>query len=149
MPKIFILSSLRAFFLLILSVLGIGITIYSTFYLGMYLEHKKNIPFYIFLTLIFLFSMIGIIITNEMITFLILREVMSLSSYFLVVHEPGKEGVLTQGSRYFIITHIGFFAILFAFIPFLSQSGSTFFTTRNATTFSMATKNIIFILALI
>jgi formate hydrogenlyase subunit 3/multisubunit Na+/H+ antiporter MnhD subunit len=60
------------------------------------MEHKKNIPFYIFLTLIFLFSMIGIIITNEMITFLVLREVMSLSSYFLVVHEPQKKGVLAQ-----------------------------------------------------
>lgn len=149
LPKIFILSSLRAFFLLILSTVGIAITIYSTYYLGVYLEHKKNIPFYVFLALIFLFSMIGIIMTNEMITFLILREVMSLSSYFLVVHEPGKKDVLTSGARYFIITHIGFFAILFAFLPFLSQSGSTFFTTWSAATFSMATKNMIFILALI
>jgi len=93
--------------------------------------------------------MIGIIITNEMITFLILWEVMSLSSYFLVIHEPGKKDVLANGSRYFIITHIGFFAILFAFLPFLSQSGSTFFTTWSADTFSMATKNLIFVLALI
>lgn len=149
LPKIFILSDLRAFFLLILSVLGIGITIYTTYYLGIYLEHKKNIPFYIFLTLIFLCSIIGIIIANEMITFLILWELMSLSSYFLVVHEPSKPGVLAWGAWYFIITHIGFFAILFAFIPFLSQSGSTFFTTRSAATFSMTTQNLIFILALI
>lgn len=149
LPNIFVLSSLRAFFLLILSVVSVGITIYSNYYLGVYLEHKKKLSFYIFLTLIFLFSMIGIIITNEMITFLILWELMSLSSYFLVVHEPQKEGVLTEWAWYFIITHIGFFSILFAFIPFFLHFGSTLFTSRNADTFTTSTKSIIFILALI
>ena len=91
----------------------------------------------------------GIILSNEMITFLVLWEIMSLSSYFLVVHEPAKKDVMTQGARYFIITHIGFFALLFAFLPFSLQSWSTYFDLRTAAPFTMWTKNIIFLLALL
>jgi hydrogenase-4 component B len=149
MPDIVAFSPLRMLFLLILSIVAIGVTFYSTYYLGEYLKHKKNVPLYIFLTLIFFFSMIGIVLSNEMITFLTLWELMSLASYFLVIHESHKKGVLWQGARYFIITHIGFFAILFAFLPFVSQSGSTFFDSRSAVAFTQWTKNLIFILALI
>jgi hydrogenase-4 component B len=38
--------------------------------------------------------MLGVIAANEAITFLIFWEIMSVSSYFLVVHEANKKGIL-------------------------------------------------------
>jgi len=46
--------------------------------------------YYEFLTDLFLLAMFFVIISNEVITFLTAWEIMSLSSFFLVVHEFKK-----------------------------------------------------------
>ena len=147
--KIFFLWNLENYFLMIFWFLGFTISFYSDFYFGEYLKHGKNLKFYYILFLLFIFSMLGVIAANEAITFLIFWEIMSVSSYFLVVHEANKKGILKDWAWYFIITHIWMFFILLSFIPFILKSGSTFFSNWSAITLSTSLASFAFFTALI
>ena len=128
--KFFHIWVLENYFLLIFWILWLAISSYSDFYFWEYLKHLKKwktLNFYYIFLLIFIFSMLWVIISSEAVSFLIFWELMSISSYFLVVHEPEKDWVLTDWAWYFIITHIWMFFILMSFIPFISISNSTFF----------------------
>ena len=125
--KVFFLWNLENFFLLLFSVLWFAISFYSDFYFGEYLKHWKKLRFYYIAFLTFIFSMLWVIASNEAITFLVFWEIMSVSSYFLVVHEATKKGILKDWAWYFIITHIWMFFILLSFMPFIAASWTTFF----------------------
>jgi len=126
--KVFFLWNLENFFLLLFSILWFAISFYSDFYFGEYLKHWKKLKFYYIAFLTFIFSMLWVIASSEAITFLVFWEIMSVSSYFLVVHEATKKGILKDWAWYFIITHIWMFFILLSFMPFIAASWTTFFT---------------------
>jgi len=125
--SLFYIWSLENYFLLIFSVLWFAVSFYSDFYFGEYLKHWKKMNYYYIMLLLFITSMLGVIVSSEAIIFLIFWEIMSVSSYFLVVHEAEKKWILEDGSWYLIITHIWMFFILISFIPFIIYTHSTSF----------------------
>jgi len=125
--KVFFLWNLENYFLMIFWILGFAISFYSDFYFWEYLKHWKKLNFYYILFLLFIFSMLWVIASAEAVTFLVFWEIMSVSSYFLVIHEATKKGILKNWAWYFIITHIGMFFILLSFIPFIASTWTTFF----------------------
>ncbi len=125
--NLFHIESLENYFLLIFAVLWFAVSFYSDFYFGEYLKHWKKLNFYYIMLLLFVTSMLGVIISSEAITFLVFWEIMSVSSYFLVVHEATKKWILKDWAWYLIITHIWMFFILLSFIPFIISTHSTSF----------------------
>jgi len=141
--------NLENYFLLVFSVLWFATSFYGDFYFWEYLRHNKNLNFYYVLVLLFIFSMLWVIVSSEAITFLIFWEIMSVSSYFLVVHEAKNKWNLNAGSWYSIITHIWMFFILLSFIPFIQATHSTFFYKWSLANLSPHLASLAFFSALI
>ncbi len=147
--KVFHVWKLENYFLLMYSILWIAISFYSDFYFGEYFKHWKKLNSYYFNTLLFITSMFWVILSSEAITFLIFWEIMSLSSYLLVVHEQTKKWILKDWAWYLIITHIWMFFILLSFIPFIITTHSTIFSSWNWANLTTTLASLSFFSALI
>ena len=148
---LFRVGLIEDYFLALLSILTIGVSIYSVYYFEEYRHHAKNLRFYISLFLIFLFSLVGVIASGEATTFLVFWEIMSFSSYLLVVGDYKAENALKSGAYYLIITHLGMFCIFLSFLPLINASGSTVFSDWNGigTKLPVLTQNLVFFAALL
>ncbi len=143
----FVIDPLSAFFIIIILIMGILGLIYSKGYLKPYIEKGKSInSHYLFYTALIL-SMLGVVTCQNALFFLVIWEIMSLSSFFLCIFENEEKEVLNAGIKYLIFMHI---SVLFLIIPFAILSIKT--GGYNFESFSLVLKNnealadIIFIL---
>jgi len=122
----FAMDSLSALFVFIFSVIYLPVSIYSTGYLKHYNNGRKERLHYICLSLLISSMMLVVTVTNS-IMFLVLWEIMSLSSFFLVSFENEKSEVYDAAINYLIAMHVGVVFIIsaFAFLSFRS-GGNTF-----------------------
>lgn len=129
----FVLDPLSAFFLLLILGGSFLAIIYSTKYLDQYFQlNKKDLsPHYLFLGL-FVTSMILVVTVQNILFFLICWEIMSLSSFFLVIFDDNKKEVLSSGINYLIFMHISIIFIILGFILLYIKSGSLEFNSFKA-----------------
>lgn len=144
---VFRLDNISAFFILLISVLALVVSIYSIGYVKHY-ENKSNTGLLGALYNIFLCSMILVVSCGHLFMFLIAWEIMSLASYFLVIYENEKAEVQKAGLIYIIMTHIGTAFITAAFILIYKFSGQASIQLIDISTIPSTVKNIIFILLL-
>lgn len=122
----FVLDPLSAFFVLIILFIGFLAIIYS----GKYLEnYNKDLSSHYFFLGIFIASMILVVTVQNTLFFLICWEIMSLSSFFLVIFEDNKKEVLPAGINYLIYMHISVVFIILGFILLYIKSGSLDFSS--------------------
>jgi hydrogenase-4 component B len=123
----FEVNKLAGFFIIIISLLAIPVSIYSIGYtmefVGKYSAVKIG-----FLYNLFYISMILVVIADNAILFLVVWEIMSLVSYLLVVYEHDKKESVASGSLYVIMTHIGTALIMISFLIMASYAGSLQFS---------------------
>jgi len=128
----FFVDKLSAFFILVISIAVFAVSIYSTGYVREYFG-KKNIGYLGFLYNLFILSMILVVSADNAVMFLIVWELMSIISYFLVVYEHEKPETRKAGFIYIVMTHFGTGFIILSFLIFSGTSGSfSFETFRNA-----------------
>lgn len=146
----FFVDKLSAFFILVISIAVFAVSIYSTGYVREYFG-KKNIGYLGFLYNIFVLSMILVVTANNAVMFLIVWELMSVISYFLVVYEHEKPETRKAGFIYIVMTHIGTGFIILSFLIFAGASGSFNFETFRAAgiTMSPLLQDMAFLFALI
>jgi len=146
----FFIDKLSAFFIFVISITVFAVSIYSTGYVREYFG-KKNIGYLGFLYNTFLLSMILVVSANNAVMFLIVWEIMSILSYFLVIYEHEKAEVRKAGLIYIVMTHIGTGFIILSFLIFASVSGSFNFETfsQAGSQLPLLLKNMAFIFALI
>ena len=92
-----------------------------------YLKHyygRKNIGSAWFFYNILVASMIAVVLARNAMLFLLAWELMSVSSFFLVLFEGEKKEVARAGLIYLIATHIGTLFLLVMFILLGQESGS-------------------------
>lgn len=125
----FVLDPLSAFFTIIILVMGLLALIYSKGYLKPYIEKGKSVTsHYIFFLALFI-SMIGVVTCQNALFFLIIWEIMSLSSFFLVIFENDKKEVLNAGIKYLIFMHISVLFLITAFAILSIKAGGYDFST--------------------
>ncbi len=146
----FFVDRLSAFFILVISVAVFAVSIYSTGYIREYYG-KKNIGYLGFLYNIFILSMILVVSANNAIMFLIVWELMSVISFFLVIFEHEKPETRKAGFVYIVMTHIGTGFILLSFLIFAGASGDFSFESFSAygSTMPPLLKDLAFLFALI
>ncbi|MCE5285320.1 MAG: hydrogenase 4 subunit B [Pelosinus sp.] len=146
----FRIDALSAFFLLIICMLAVAVSIYSIGYVTEY-YHKKNIGLLGGGLNLFLLSMVLVVTVDNGFAFLIAWELMSLVSFFLVMYEHERPGVRRAGYVYVVMTHIGTVFITLSFLALFLFTGSFSFTDFQAMSaqFPNWLKNLIFIMALI
>ena len=94
-------------------------------------------------------GMVMVLISRNVVLFLISWEIMSFSSFLLVITDYEKEQVRKAGWIYFITAHVGTAFLFTAFLLLSSTSGSFDFDIFNKISFSVGKSNLIFITALI
>lgn len=121
------LDGLSLFFLFIIHLAAIPITIYNISYLNHYIEKKKPVrSFLIFYVLVVISTQI-LVIANQAVLFLVCFEVMTMSAYLAMIFEKEKEEVQKGSFYYFVVSHIIIFILYIMFFLLHHQSGSWFF----------------------
>ncbi len=122
------IDQLSAFFILVINFTMLTGIIYAKGYLQDYFQKKSKIEmawhFFNFLWLHI--SMLLVVMLRDTIAFLMIWEIMSLSSFFLVIFESDKKETLKIGIKYLIQMHIGVVFLMLAFIWAYVQTGAEF-----------------------
>ena len=120
----FVIDPLSAFFIVVISVMSLASVIYSKGYLKPYIDAGKNINSHLVFLPVLIGSMMSVVTCQNAFMFLICWEVMSLSSFFLVIFENEKKEVLKAGSKYLVFMHISVIFIMVAFALLALKSGT-------------------------
>lgn len=144
------LDHLGAFFLLVISLATLVVSVYATGYVTEYYG-KKNVGYLNSLFNLFILSMVLVVSAGNAFMFLLAWEIMSLVSYFLVTFEHEEAQVRSAGFIYVIMTHIGTAFIILAFLLLYKASGTFDFSGYRAVgaTLPTAFKSLIFLLVLV
>jgi hydrogenase-4 component B len=146
----FMLDDKAAFFTLVVGLVSSAVSIYSIGYAKGYLG-KRNVSALGFLFNIFILSMILVVLSNNAFAFLVFWELMSLTSFFLVIYEHEKESNVKSGLIYLIMTHLGTAFIIGSFLTVYAQSGDLSFDSFRQSSASIPPlmKGVVFVLAFI
>jgi hydrogenase-4 component B len=128
----FVIDPLSAFFILLISVVSVAVSLYS---LGYMRDYARHYPVGIFGAAynMFLFSMVAVTCASNGFLFLFFWEFMSLSSFLLVNFEHHHSDTRKAAFTYILMTHVGTAFIFIAFLfLFFSLGSFDFETIRNA-----------------
>lgn len=117
------LDSLAAFFLLMISLAGLAVSVYALGYVAEFYG-RASIRLLGALYNLFLLSMSLVVLADNGFFFLIAWEAMALVSYFLVVTDHEKAEVRYAGLFYLIMAHVGTAFIILTFLVFFQGAGS-------------------------
>jgi NADH-quinone oxidoreductase subunit L len=118
-----VLDPLAAVMLVMVSLVGLLIFIYS---LG-YMAHDENFArFFCFLSL-FASAMLGLVIANSLLLLFICWEIVGLTSYLLIGFWYHKPSAAAAAKKAFITTRLGDLALLLGMVWLYSQTGTLLF----------------------
>ena len=145
-----VIDPLAAFFIVVISFMSFMASIYANGYMKHYLDKNMNTSSHcLFLTLLFA-SMLAVVTVQNALMFLIVWEIMSLSSFFLVIFEDNKKEVLSAGIKYLIYMHVSVIFIILAFVLMVANSGNLDFASfKTVLENNAGLANLAFILAFI
>lgn len=140
------IDSLSAFFLVPIFLICPLAALYGFHYLEKREESGRIAVNYCFFSLL-LISMVLVVCANSLITFALAWEIMSLSSFFLVVYEFQKKETRSAGYLYFVFAQAGAMCVFAAFGLIYSYTGS--FSFDSIDQLPAQAKLVVFFLALI
>lgn len=123
------LDPLAALFALVTSVGVLLTSVYSIGYMKMYGGQRASLSSYYFFLGMMSAAMLLVEAAQNAILFLIVWETMSISSFFLVAFENGKEEVRRASLYYFIAMQVGVAFLIAAFAWASAASGSLDFNS--------------------
>ena len=115
------MDRLSAFALLIITAGAIPPIFYAIGYAKHYKERQAMLGFMIN---VFVPSMMLVVLSRNVLTFLVCWEAMSLTSYFLVMTDSDATETRTAGWLYLVMTHAGLAVLLIGFLIMSQASGS-------------------------
>lgn len=146
----FRVDSLSAFFLLLLSLLVVSVSLYSLGYVKEYYG-RKSVSLLAAGFALFIVSMMAVVTVDNSFTFLMAWEFMSLVSFLLVMLEHEKADVRNAGYVYVVMTHLGTGFIFLSFLTLYLLSGHIDFAWYKeiGAMLPQSVKNMIFIASFI
>lgn len=138
------LDGLSGLMLVLINVLALASWIYNLSYLDEY--RGMGIGRIGFFGNVFIAAMCLVVTADSAFWFLVFFELMSLSSYFLVIVD-GSEEAKRGGLMYLIVAHVGFLLIAVSFFLMVSVSGSLEFQSFREAEFAPGIASAAFLLA--
>lgn len=122
------IDSLSAFFILVLNFTMLTGALYSIGYLRPYINKKNRTEFglHCFSFVWLHISMLLVCVLRDGLAFLVAWELMSVSSFFLVIFESEKSETVKAGINYLLEMHVGLILIMSGFIYAFAQTGVEF-----------------------
>jgi hydrogenase-4 component B len=141
---------LSAFFLLVISLLGCAVSLYSIAYTSQFVQ-RRNIGLFLFLYNILFLSLIGIVSAGNAVLFLVMWELMSLTTYSLIVYEHEDASTRRAGFLYVIMSHLGTAFLMGMFVLLYAYSYSFEFSAMRSASGEIPSivRSIVFLCALI
>lgn len=118
------IDNLSAWFILIINLTCITGAFYGIGYMKQYDQQKANLSMHWVLFLLFQSSMLWVCMVQNGLAFLIVWELMSISSFLLVIFEHQNKATLKAGINYLVQMHIGVLFLAAAFIWVYFSEGS-------------------------
>lgn len=146
----FYIDKLSVFFIFAISLIAFFCSIYGIGYMKHFYK-KYSLGAFGFFYNLFLLSMLLVVSVSHGAFFLIVWEIMSLASYFLVVYDRKDEENVKAGFVYLVMTHIGTAFIIASLLLLYKFTGSFDFMTIQSSVglIPLWAKNAVFILALV
>lgn len=140
---------LSGFFLVVLALVAAAAALYAPRYMAHYSEGQQRAMRV--LVPLFIGAMALVLLARDAIGFLVVWEMMSLSSFGLVVTERDKAAVRRAGLVYLVATHLSALALLAMFGVLAAHGlGTTFAAYATGLAFlPRASRSLVFLLALI
>ena len=115
---LFIIDKLSVFFIVVINITVFVGFLYARGYLNPYYQNKNALRFSIhYFSYLWLYlSMIMVVMIRDGLSFLIVWELMALSSFLLVIFDAEDRTIMKTGISYLIQMHIGMFFILVSFL---------------------------------
>ncbi|MHB1131771.1 MAG: hydrogenase 4 subunit B [Chloroflexota bacterium] len=142
------LDPLAAYFVLVISLVGVAASLYALGYLGH--EHGSLAGLGAAYN-VFLASMVLVVLADSVFTFLFAWEAMSLASFFLVIHHHRQDDVRRAGYIYLVMTHASTAFLLAGYLALFATTGYLDFSTFRsaAPTLPPLTRDVVFLCALV
>jgi len=123
------IDTLSAFFLFVINITVFVGFIYARGYLKPYYQSHNSLRFSIhYFSYLWLYlSMAMVILIRDGLPFLIVWEIMALSSFMLVIFDAEDVKIMKTGISYLIQMHVGMFFILIAFLTVGKATGDMSF----------------------
>jgi hydrogenase-4 component B len=139
-------DAVSGFFVIVISLLTVAVSVYSTGYA----RHVAYSGLMGFLFNLFILSMYAVVLSGNIITFLISWETMSVVSYFLVTLDRDEESA-KAGIIYAVMTHIGTAFLIAAFLVLYRHTGHMDFAGIKASAVGLpgSVRSAVFILFLV
>jgi hydrogenase-4 component B len=146
----FLFDPLSLFFLAVIAIVSLPSLVYSIGYLKNQFSRPRVLYLNI-LTVFFIISMAGVVISGHLLVFLVAWELMSLVSFFLVAFEYEHEQSIKASVIYIVMTHVGTAFIIAGFMLLYKYCGSFDMEAIriNAAAIPGNIRNLIFIFLLI
>jgi len=142
----FQMDGLSAFFLIAIFAVSLLAALYSFHYMDNPQKALRTAAHYLFFSL--LVSAMALVVTaDNLITFILSWEIMSLASFFLVVYNFEDADNRKAGYLYFVFSQVGAMFIFAAFGVIYAHDGS--FGFESASALSETAKILVFVLAFI
>jgi hydrogenase-4 component B len=144
------LDALGAFFLALVSFVGLPAAVYGASYTATY-EARYSLRLLGAMLNLFLLGMSLVPCAANILTFVLAWEVMSVASYFLVMTESDDTETREAGLWYAGMTHFGLLLLLPMFFLMVPASGASAFSdlAAGAAALSPAARSAVFVLAVI
>ena len=144
------LDRLGGFFLVVAQVVAVPAALFGGSYSRVYEDTPALRPLGAMLNL-FLLALGLVPLADNIVTFALVWELMSVASYFLVLTESDRRETRQAGLWYLAMAHAGLLLVLAAFLLLASGAPSTGFADLRAAsaTLPASTRNAIFLLALV
>jgi hydrogenase-4 component B len=117
-------DSLSSWFILIINLTCINGAFYGIGYMKQYDQQRANLSMHWIMFLLFQSSMLWVCMVQNGLAFLIVWELMSISSFLLVIFEHQNKATLKAGINYLVQMHIGVLFLSAAFIWVYFSEGS-------------------------
>ena len=145
------LDYIAAYFLLMVGTIGCAASVYAIGYSREYLGDTCRYRVMAALYNAFLLSMVLVVCVSHVAAFIIVWEIMALTSFLLVNYEHEKNETSRAAFIYIVMTHVGTAFIITAFFLLANKAGSLDFLRlmQSAGTLDIWTKNAVFLCALI
>ncbi len=146
----FLIDPLSSYFILAISAIGFIAAIYSLGYTKLYVN-KRDTRFLGFTYNLFLLSMLLVVTANNALVFMIVWELMTVVSFFLVIFEHENPACIKAGIVYIVMAHIGSALLAVAFFILTAYTGSFSFDDIRLVGANVPAiyKNIVFFLIII
>jgi hydrogenase-4 component B len=118
------IDALSSYFILIINFTMLTGSWYGIYYMSKYKDQKNNLSLHFVSFIVLHVSMILVCSIQNSIAFLIVWELMAISSFILVIFETDNAKTLNAGINYLIQSHIGVAFLTIAFILISSNTNS-------------------------